>query len=145
MVANAAIVPVGTGEAIEVFVSYPSNLVVDPRGTSQRPYRVVSDETVPSLVLRCVGSNVVARQDKVELRWEFAHRGWNRKATGWIVFELSIHVAVALSGIVIFMAWHNAALQMLGPLISTPGGMVLFLLSPTKPDGGRIGIGGIGR
>jgi hypothetical protein len=33
-----------------------------------------------------------------ELRKEFARRGWDKKATNRIVFELSIHVAIAVGG-----------------------------------------------
>ena len=58
-----------------------------------------------------------------ELRREFARRGWDKKATNRIVFELLIHVAVALVGIAIFMTGHNPALQVLGLLISTFGCM----------------------
>ena len=46
-----------------------------------------------------------------------------RKATGRIVFELLIHVALALGGIAVFMTLHNPALQVLGLLISTFGCM----------------------
>ncbi len=58
-----------------------------------------------------------------ELRREFVRRGWDKKATGRIVFELSIHVAVALLGIAIFMTWHHPALRVLGLLISSFGCM----------------------
>ena len=58
-----------------------------------------------------------------ELRREFARRGWDKKATGRIVFELSIHVAIALLGFAIFLACHNPVLQGLGLLISAFGCM----------------------
>lgn len=58
-----------------------------------------------------------------ELRREFGRRGWNKKATSRILFELSIHVAIALTGIAIFMAFHNPAVRILGILISTFGCM----------------------
>ena len=58
-----------------------------------------------------------------ELRREFGRRGWNKKATSRIVFELSIHVAIALTGIAIFMVFHNPAVRVLGLLISTFGCM----------------------
>jgi len=58
-----------------------------------------------------------------ELRREFARRGWDRKATGRIVFELLIHVAIAVVGIAVFMSCHNPALEVLGLLISTFGCM----------------------
>ena len=58
-----------------------------------------------------------------DLRREFARRGWDKKATGRIVFQLSIHVTLALAGIVIFLACHNPALEVLGLLISTFGCM----------------------
>jgi hypothetical protein len=54
-----------------------------------------------------------------ELRREFARRGWDKKATNRIVFELLIHVAIALAGIAIFMTCHNAAVRVLGILISS--------------------------
>ena len=58
-----------------------------------------------------------------ELRKEFTRRGWNRKATNRIVFELSIHVAVAVLGATIFMTCQNPALRVLGILISSFGCM----------------------
>ena len=58
-----------------------------------------------------------------ELRREFARQGWDKKATGRIVFQLSIHVAIALLGIAIFMTCHNPALRVLGLLISAFGCM----------------------
>jgi linoleoyl-CoA desaturase len=58
-----------------------------------------------------------------ELRREFARRGWEKKATKRIGFELAIHVTLALAGIAIFMAFHHAALQVLGLLISAFGSM----------------------
>jgi len=58
-----------------------------------------------------------------DLRKEFTRRGWDRKATARIVFELSIHVAIAIAGILIFMDGHNPALRVLGILISTFGCM----------------------
>ena len=62
-------------------------------------------------------------QAVTELRREFGRRGWDKKAANRILFELSIHVAIALAGIVIFMTWHNPVLQVLGLLISTFGCM----------------------
>ena len=58
-----------------------------------------------------------------EMRRDFARRGWDRKATGRIVFELLAHTAIALAGIAIFLTCHNLALQVLGLLISTFGCM----------------------
>src|SRR5579863_5017366 len=58
-----------------------------------------------------------------ELRKEFARRGWDKKATNRIVFELSMHVAIAAVGTVIFMTYHNPAVRVLGVLISTFGCM----------------------
>jgi linoleoyl-CoA desaturase len=58
-----------------------------------------------------------------ELRREFGRRGWFEKATGRIVFELLVHVAIALAGIVIFMMCHNLALRGLGLLVSAFGCM----------------------
>ena len=58
-----------------------------------------------------------------ELRREFARRGWDKKATNRIVFELLIHVAIAVAGIAIFMTCHNPAMRVLGILISSFGCM----------------------
>jgi linoleoyl-CoA desaturase len=58
-----------------------------------------------------------------ELRREFGRRGWDKKATGQILFELLIHVAIALSGVVIFMTWRHPALRALGIFISAWGVM----------------------
>jgi len=58
-----------------------------------------------------------------ELRREFTRRGWDKKATNRIVFELSIHVAIAVVGIAIFMTYHNPAVRVLGILISSFGCM----------------------
>ncbi|MBZ5607500.1 MAG: fatty acid desaturase [Acidobacteriia bacterium] len=58
-----------------------------------------------------------------ELRNEFGRRGWDRKATARIVFELLAHVTIALAGMVIFMLSHNLALEALGLLISAFGCM----------------------
>src|SRR5271166_1964216 len=58
-----------------------------------------------------------------ELRREFARRGWDRKATNRILFELLIHVAIAVAGIAIFMTGHNSAVRVLGVLISSFGCM----------------------
>lgn len=58
-----------------------------------------------------------------ELRKEFDRRGWNRKATARIVFELLIHMALALAGILIFLNCHNPVLLVFGLLLSTYGCM----------------------
>jgi len=58
-----------------------------------------------------------------ELRREFARHGWDKKATNRIVFELLIHVAIAVAGIAIFMMCHNPAVRVLGIVISTFGCM----------------------
>jgi linoleoyl-CoA desaturase len=58
-----------------------------------------------------------------ELRREFARRDWDRKATKRIVFELTIHVAIAVAGIVIFMDFHNTGVRVFGILVSTFGCM----------------------
>ena len=59
----------------------------------------------------------------LELRREFARRGWDREATGRIVVELSIHVAIAFAGFAIFISSHTPAVRILGILISTFGCM----------------------
>jgi fatty acid desaturase len=58
-----------------------------------------------------------------ELRKEFVRRGWNKKAPGPIVFELLIHIALAVLGVVIFIAFPNLAGRTAGILISTFGCM----------------------
>jgi len=58
-----------------------------------------------------------------QLRREFSGRGWNKKATNRILFELIIHAAIAVAGIVIFMMFRNPALRGLGILISSFGCM----------------------
>jgi linoleoyl-CoA desaturase len=58
-----------------------------------------------------------------ELRREFARRGWDKKATGRIVFELVIHLVLALAGAGIFFTCHNLAARILGLLISSFGCM----------------------
>jgi|SRR5579872_1421691 len=58
-----------------------------------------------------------------ELRREFTRRGWDKKATNRIVFELLIHAAIAVAGFVIFMTCSNSAVRVLGILISTFGCM----------------------
>lgn len=58
-----------------------------------------------------------------ELRREFVRRGWHKKATGRIVFELLIHVAIALAGFIIFLTCHHLAWRACGILISTFGAM----------------------
>jgi linoleoyl-CoA desaturase len=57
------------------------------------------------------------------LRREFSGRGWDRKATNRILFELLIHAAIAVAGIVIFMTFRNPALRALGLLVSSFGCM----------------------
>jgi linoleoyl-CoA desaturase len=58
-----------------------------------------------------------------ELRRGFARHGWDKKATDRIVFELLIHVAIAVAGIAIFMTWHNPAVRVMGILLSSFGCM----------------------
>lgn len=58
-----------------------------------------------------------------ELRKEFTRRGWDKKATNRIVFELFVHVAITVAGAIIFMLCHNLALRVLGILISSFGCM----------------------
>jgi linoleoyl-CoA desaturase len=58
-----------------------------------------------------------------ELRGEFARRGWDKKATNRIVFELFTHAAITVVGIALFMACHNAAVRILGIVISSFGCM----------------------
>src|SRR5580700_3537722 len=58
-----------------------------------------------------------------ELRKEFVRRGWNKKATGRILFELLIHAAIALAGMIVFFAFHHPVLRAIGILISGFGCM----------------------
>ena len=58
-----------------------------------------------------------------ELRREFARRGWDKKATGPIVFELTVHMALAMAGTVAFLTCHNPLLRALGIAISAFGCM----------------------
>jgi fatty acid desaturase len=58
-----------------------------------------------------------------ELRKEFVRRGWYEKATGRILFELLIHAAIALAGMIVFFAFHHPALRAIGILISAFGCM----------------------
>jgi fatty acid desaturase len=58
-----------------------------------------------------------------ELRREFARRGWDKKAANRILFELSLHVALALAGAAIFLTSHSPVLRILGVLISSFGCM----------------------
>ncbi len=58
-----------------------------------------------------------------ELRREFVRRGWNKKATGRILFELLIHAAIALGGMIVFFAFHHPVLKAAGILISGFGCM----------------------
>jgi linoleoyl-CoA desaturase len=58
-----------------------------------------------------------------ELRREFSHRGWDKKATNRILFELLIHVAIAMAGLAIFMTCHNLAVRVLGIVIASFGCM----------------------
>lgn len=58
-----------------------------------------------------------------ELRREFARRGWDKKATTRILFELFVHMTLAIAGFGIFMTCHNSAARIVGMLISTFGCM----------------------
>jgi fatty acid desaturase len=58
-----------------------------------------------------------------ELRREFARQGWNKKATGRILFELLIHAAIALAGMIVFFYFHHPVVRLLGILISAFGCM----------------------
>lgn len=55
------------------------------------------------------------------LKTEFRNRGWNQRPVGPVVFELAIHVSLALSGIAIFVLCEPWWLRALGMLISTYG------------------------
>jgi len=58
-----------------------------------------------------------------ELRREFAKRGWDKKATGRIVFELIVHMALAIVGTVVFMECQNPLLRALAIVIAAFGCM----------------------
>jgi fatty acid desaturase len=61
----------------------------------------------------------------VELRREFSRRGWYRKATGRVVLELTLHVAVALGSISIFIMVHNFWLRAASLLLCTMASMAI--------------------
>lgn len=58
-----------------------------------------------------------------ELRADFVRRGWFEKATGRIMLELIIHGALAVSGVIIFLAFQHPLLKVLGILVSIYGTM----------------------
>lgn len=58
-----------------------------------------------------------------ELRREFARRGWDKKATGRILIELAIHLAIALAGFAIFVSFPNPAVRVIGILVAAFGCM----------------------
>jgi linoleoyl-CoA desaturase len=58
-----------------------------------------------------------------ELRREFVRRGWDKKATNRILFELLVHTGIAVAGILIFMSFHNPVLRALGIVVSAFGCM----------------------
>ena len=55
------------------------------------------------------------------LKTEFRNRGWNRRPVGPVVFELAVHVSLALFGIAVFVWAEPLWLRALGMLISTYG------------------------
>jgi fatty acid desaturase len=55
------------------------------------------------------------------LRREFAARGWYRKPTGRIVFELLVHLMLAVGGILVFLGSDNLLIRACGMVISTAG------------------------
>lgn len=55
------------------------------------------------------------------LKTEFRNRGWNRRPVGPVVFELAVHVSLALFGIALFVWAEPLWLRALGMLISTYG------------------------
>lgn len=57
------------------------------------------------------------------LRAEFAVRGWHRKATAAVVGELLVHLTIAVTGYVMFLACESPALAWLGMAISTYGSL----------------------
>jgi len=58
-----------------------------------------------------------------ELRRELARRGWDKKATRRIVFELLVHMAIAIAGMGLFLAYQNPVLRVLGLFVATFGCM----------------------
>ncbi len=62
--------------------------------------------------------------DKISsLRQTIKDLGWHRKATRKILFELMIHLTLALGGIGIFIISENLLVQVLGMLVSTVGSL----------------------
>jgi linoleoyl-CoA desaturase len=75
------------------------------------------------ILVACNNMQMSTVEAVAELRREFSRRGWDRKATKSIVFELSIHVAIAVAGMIMFMGWGHPTMRVLGLLISAFGCM----------------------
>ena len=56
-----------------------------------------------------------------ELRQQISAGGWDRKATGQILFELSIHVFLALAGIAVIATFDSWWVKACGLIVSTTG------------------------
>ena len=61
--------------------------------------------------------------DITRLRQELKQRGWDRKATGRVLFELVLHVGVALSGITLFIISDSIFVGACAMVLSTAGSM----------------------
>ena len=67
-----------------------------------------------------------------QLRQEIALRGWHRKATGRVVFELCIHVALTIGGIALFVATGRLPVRAAGLWLATLGTMGVATNSHTS-------------
>lgn len=56
-----------------------------------------------------------------DLRREFGARGYGRKATGRILFELGLHLVLALGGLAVFCTFASAPVRLCGLIVSTAG------------------------
>src|SRR5690242_18913785 len=58
-----------------------------------------------------------------KLNQEFVARGWNRKPTGRLLAELSLHVTLALGGAAAVVLSRSLLIDALGMLVSTMGSL----------------------
>ena len=65
----------------------------------------------------------MATRGLADLRKEFQARGWDRKATGWVMCELLFNLAIALGCIYIFVAYRNPLLRVCAMIVSTAASM----------------------
>ena len=73
------------------------------------------------------------------LRKEIARRGWNRKATGRVLCELSLNLAVALGGIWVFLSSDSMVVCACAMIVSTAGSMGVATNTHTSSHYGTSG------